>query len=74
MDGMKHVAYFVTHSERQAIMAEDASAEVIMDNCIRCHKQLNTEFVKTGRIDYMEAKRGEAWPVGTATATCRTAA
>ena len=32
MDGMKHVAYFVTHSERQAIMAEDASAEVIMDN------------------------------------------
>lgn len=60
MDGMKHVAYFVTHSERQAIMAEDASAEVIMDNCIRCHKQLNTEFVKTGRMDYMEAKRGES--------------
>lgn len=59
MDGMKHVAYFVTKSERQAIQAEDASAEVIMDNCIRCHKQLNTEFVKTGRIDYMEAKRGE---------------
>ena len=59
MDGMKHVAYFVTHSERQAIEAEDASAEVIMDNCIRCHKQLNQEFVKTGRIDYMMAKRGE---------------
>ena len=39
MDGMKHVAYFVTHSERQAIMAEDASAEVIMDNCIRCQAQ-----------------------------------
>lgn len=59
MDGMKHVAYFVTKSERQAIQAEDASAEVIMNNCIRCHKQLNTEFVKTGRIDYMQAKRGE---------------
>ena len=59
MDGMKHVAYFVTRSERQAIMAEDASAEVIMDNCIRCHRQLNTEFVRTGRIDYMEARRGE---------------
>lgn len=59
MDGMKHVAYFVTHSERQAIMAEEASAEVIMDNCIRCHSQLNQEFVKTGRINYMEAKRGE---------------
>lgn len=59
MDGMKHVAYFVTFSERQSIEAEDASAEVIMDNCIRCHKQLNQEFVNIGRIDYMEAKRGE---------------
>ena len=59
MDGMKHVAYFVTHSERQAIMAEDASAGVIMDNCIRCHTQLNQEFVRTGRINYMMAKRGE---------------
>ena len=59
MDGMKHVAYFVTHNESQSIEAENASAEVIMDNCIRCHKQLNQEFVKTGRIDYMEAKRGE---------------
>lgn len=59
LDGMKHVGYFVTRSEHQAIMAEDASAEVIMDNCIRCHKQLNTEFVKTGKIDYMMAKRGE---------------
>lgn len=59
MDGMKHVAYFVTRSERQAITAEEASSEVIMDNCIRCHTQLNTEFVKTGRIDYMTARRGE---------------
>jgi len=59
MDGMKHVAYYVTHSEHQAIMAETMSAEVIMDNCIRCHKQLNQEFVKTGRIDYMMAKRGD---------------
>ena len=61
MDGMKHVAYFVTHSERQSIMAEDASAKVIMDNCIRCHTQLNQEFVKTGRIDYMMTKRGDGF-------------
>ena len=59
MDGMKHVAYFVTHSERQAIMAEDMSADVIMDNCIRCHTQLNQEFVKTGKIGFMQTKRGE---------------
>ncbi len=59
MDGMKHVAYFVTNSERQSIMAEDMSASVIMDNCIRCHTQLNQEFVKTGRLGFMKAKRGE---------------
>lgn len=57
MDGLKHVAYFVTHSERQAIMAEEMSAEVIMDNCIRCHRQLNQEFVKTGRMGYSEQMR-----------------
>lgn len=43
LDGMKHVAYFITHSEHQAIQAEAMSDEVIMDNCIRCHKQLNQE-------------------------------
>lgn len=59
MDGMKHVAYFVTNSEDQAIRAEAASAQVIMDNCIRCHTQLNQEFVKTGRINYMMAQRGQ---------------
>lgn len=58
-DGMKHVAYFVTNSERQAIRAEEASSEGIMDNCIRCHSDLNQAAVKTGRIDYMAAKRGE---------------
>ena len=58
-DGMGHVFMFLTCQEHQAIKAKEASAEVIMDNCIRCHRQLNQEFVKTGRIDYMEAKRGE---------------
>lgn len=61
LDGMKHVGYFVTNSERQAIQAEDGSAEVIMDNCIRCHTELNTRMVRTGKIDYMLAKRGEGF-------------
>ncbi|MBQ6653441.1 MAG: cytochrome c nitrite reductase small subunit [Prevotella sp.] len=59
VDGLKHTAYFVTHSERQAIQAETLTAEVVMDNCIRCHTQLNQERVRTGRIDYMAARRGE---------------
>ena len=50
MDGLKHTAYFVMHSERQAPMAETLTGQVVMDNCIRCHEQLNTEFVKTGRM------------------------
>ena len=53
MDGMKHVAAFLAKSEPQVIQAHEASSQVIMNNCIRCHTQLNTEFVKTGKIDYM---------------------
>ena len=54
MDGLKHTAYFVTHAERQAPMAEEMTGQVVMDNCIRCHTQLNQEFVKTGRMGYMK--------------------
>ena len=54
MDGLKHTAYFVMHSERQAPMAETLTGQVVMDNCIRCHQQLNTEFVNTGRMGYMQ--------------------
>lgn len=59
MDGMKHVAAFLGRCEPQVIQAQAASSTVIMNNCIRCHTQLNTEFVKTGRIDYMLAQVGE---------------
>lgn len=59
MDGMRHIAVFLTRSEGQVLQANDKSATVIMNNCIRCHTQLNTEFVSTGRIDYMLAQVGE---------------
>ena len=54
MDGLKHSAYFVLHAERQAPMAEPLTGQVVMDNCIRCHTQLNQEFVSTGRMSYMQ--------------------
>jgi cytochrome c nitrite reductase small subunit len=57
-DGMRHVMAFVTYSEDDVIRAIPASSEVIMNNCIRCHTQLNTEFVKTGKIDFMIARTG----------------
>lgn len=59
MDGMRHVGVFLMKGEHQVIQALPESAQVIMNNCIRCHTQLNTEFVKTGRIDYMKAQVGE---------------
>lgn len=58
-DGLKHVAAFLTNSEPQVIRAHEGSSTVIMNNCIRCHAQLNTEFVKTGKMDYMMARAGE---------------
>ena len=58
-DGMKHVLAFVTGNERQVPQAQPASSQVIMNNCIRCHTELNTELVKTGKVDFMMANVGE---------------
>ena len=58
-DGIYHAAVFTLRGEPQVIRPKDASKSVIMENCIRCHTQLNTEFVKTGMITYTQAKEGE---------------
>jgi cytochrome c nitrite reductase small subunit len=58
MDGMRHAAIFTLRAEPQVIQASNSSASVIMANCIRCHEQLNTEFVKTGKITYNMAQHG----------------
>ena len=73
MDGMRHVAVFLTRGEKDVLRANKESAEVIMNNCIRCHTQLNTEFVNTGRIDYMMSQVGEGKLVGTVIGTYRMA-
>ena len=59
MDGLYHAAVFTVKGEPQVIRPRDASFEVIMNNCIRCHTQLNTEFVKTGMIAYADVKEGQ---------------
>lgn len=59
LDGLKHTTYFIAHSERQAIMAEKPSAWVIMDNCIRCHRELTQEMVSAGRINYFDVQKGD---------------
>ncbi len=59
MDGLYHSAIFTIKGEPQVIRPREASNNVIMENCIRCHTQLNTEFVKTGMISYTQAREGE---------------
>ena len=59
MDGMKHVFAFVSKSERQSPKIGDEGAEVVMNNCIRCHEQLTTNLADLGKITYMQAKCGE---------------
>ncbi len=58
-DGLYHAAVFTVKGEPQVIRPRDGSKEVIMNNCIRCHTQLNTAFVKTGMIDYAQVKEGK---------------
>lgn len=55
-DGLRHSAVFTMRGEAHALQAIEASSKVIMDNCIRCHTQLNTEFVNTGRMGFKEMK------------------
>ncbi len=59
MDGMRHAGVFTIKGEPQVIQAIDESAEVIMENCIRCHTQLNTEFVNAGKVTHQMVKAGE---------------
>lgn len=58
MDGLYHAAVFTMGTEPQVIRPREASNKVILQNCIRCHTQLNTEFVKTGMVQYVDVKNG----------------
>lgn len=60
VDGLYHAAVFTARKEPIAIRAREASSTVIMDNCIRCHTELNTELVKTGLMCYEDVKDGNA--------------
>lgn len=59
-DGLYHAAVFTARKEPIAIRAKDGSSAVIMDNCIRCHTQLNTALVSTGLKCFKDVKEGNA--------------
>ncbi len=58
-DGLYHSTIFTLNLEPIAIRAKEASSNVIMENCIRCHNQINNEFVKTGMITFTETTQGK---------------
>ncbi|MBK8805605.1 MAG: cytochrome c nitrite reductase small subunit [Bacteroidales bacterium] len=43
-DGMRHATLFTLKMERQVIHIENAGAEVVQQNCIRCHSHLITDY------------------------------
>jgi len=51
-DGLRHSYVFTLRGEPMAMKAILESQHVIYDNCVRCHAQLNQEFVKTGRLTH----------------------
>jgi len=59
-DGLYHSAVFTFRIEPQVIRPRNASYNVIMNNCIRCHEHLNTAIVTTGMHTYNETKEGKA--------------
>jgi cytochrome c nitrite reductase small subunit len=59
VDGLYHAAVFTVRGEPQVIRPRDASRGVILQNCLRCHTPLVTEFVKMN-VDYRQVLKGEA--------------
>ncbi|MBQ9701430.1 MAG: cytochrome c nitrite reductase small subunit [Bacteroidales bacterium] len=59
VDGMKHTAAFLSFSEPQVPAAKDPSAQVIMNNCIRCHQNLVTSMANVGKMDFKMTEDGE---------------
>jgi cytochrome c nitrite reductase small subunit len=57
-DGLFHASVFTLRMEPQVLRPREESYGVIMENCIRCHTQLNTEFVKTGMLSYADTQKG----------------
>lgn len=58
-DGLYHAAVFTMDAQPTAIRPREASSSVIMNNCIRCHQDLNTAMVNTGMVSYHETLEGK---------------
>lgn len=57
-DGLYHSAIFTLRMEPTAIRPREESYEVIMNNCVRCHTDLNAHCLKNTAITYTDVKKG----------------
>ncbi len=58
-DGLRHSYVFTMRGEPQAMQAIPESQAVIYGNCVRCHSQLNQEFVRSGKVCPVEIEEGK---------------
>lgn len=58
-DGLYHSAIFTLKMEPVAIRPRDESYEVIMDNCIRCHSDLNIEVMMGKAKNFADTQKGD---------------
>ncbi len=56
-DGLYHSAIFTLRMEPIAIRPREESYEVIMNNCVRCHGDLNSSCLKNTAITYSDTQK-----------------
>ena len=61
MDGLYHSAVFTVRAEPMAMRPRNASRGAIMQNCVRCHSPMVTEFARMD-IDQKQVINGNAKP------------
>ena len=63
-DGMRHATMFTLRMEPQVITIKDEGAEVVQNNCIRCHNDLITDnkmISKTKTFDHFRTDGRKCW-------------
>ncbi|MBL7471533.1 cytochrome c nitrite reductase small subunit [Robertkochia sediminum] len=56
-DGLYHASIFTLRAEPEVIFMREESAEVVQDNCLRCHVQQVTETKYVGWLDTHTSNR-----------------
>ncbi len=63
-DGLRHATMFTLRQEPQVIFIKEEGAEVVQDNCIRCHNNVITDnkmLSKTKTFDHFRTDGRKCW-------------